>query len=120
VDPAVLRRLCAHGEIADLIWQTPDDLAAEHRRAFDAAILAFHAGNTERAERLWQEVETIWSHARAASYSALKLLQHSGITRFAPVKPQRWVVASFEHHCGPHGLPDSHIHNIVVARLTTG
>jgi len=33
--------------------------------------------------------------------------------------PQRWLVASFEHHCGPHGLPRPHIHNIVVA-LTSG
>jgi hypothetical protein len=37
-----------------------------------------------------------------------------------PVKPQPWVIASAEHHCGPHGLPVApHIHNIVVA-LTAG
>jgi hypothetical protein len=41
-------------------------------------------------------------------------------TPYSPVKPQRWVVASFEHHCGPHGLPHPHVHNIVVTGLTTG
>ena len=34
--------------------------------------------------------------------------------------PQRWLAASFEHHCGPHGLPRPHIHNIVVVALTKG
>ena len=48
------------------------------------------------------------------------LLQAAGLTRFSPVKPQRWVIASFEHHCGPHGVAHPHIHNIVVAALTTG
>jgi hypothetical protein len=50
----------------------------------------------------------------------MELLQASGLTRFSPVKPQRWVIASFEHHCGPHGLLHPHIHNIVIAGLTTG
>jgi hypothetical protein len=44
----------------------------------------------------------------------------SSLTRFAPVKPQRWVIASFEHHCGPHGLAHPHVHKIVVTSLTTG
>ena len=39
---------------------------------------------------------------------------------FSPVKLQRWVVGSFEHHCGPHGLPEPHVHNIVLTDLTTG
>jgi hypothetical protein len=30
------------------------------------------------------------------------------------------VVASFEHHRGPHGLPHPHVHNIVITALTTG
>jgi len=29
------------------------------------------------------------------------------------------VVASFEHHTSPHGLPHPHIHNIAVTSLTT-
>ena len=45
-------------------------------------------------------------------------MQDAGLTRFSPVKPQRWVVASFEHHCGPHGLPSPHVHNIVFSDLT--
>jgi hypothetical protein len=42
-------------------------------------------------------------------------MQNTGLTRFAPVKPQQWVVASFEHHTSPHGLPRPHIHNIVLS-----
>jgi hypothetical protein len=38
---------------------------------------------------------------------------------FAPVKPQHWVVASFEHHTSPHGLPRPHIHSVALLRLTT-
>jgi hypothetical protein len=44
----------------------------------------------------------------------LEFMQGTGLTRFAPVKPQRWVVASFEHHTSPHGLPRPHVHNIVL------
>lgn len=120
VDGAVLRRMCAHGEIADIIWEAPDDLTAEHRRVFNAAMQAFQAGSPERAERLWQDVQAVWSRAWVANYAALEFLQRSGIARFAPVKPQRWVVASFEHHCGPHGLAHPHVHNIIDASLTTG
>ena len=29
-------------------------------------------------------------------------------------EPQHWVVASFEHHTSPHGLPRPHIHNIAI------
>jgi hypothetical protein len=47
------------------------------------------------------------------------LMQAAGLTRFAPGRPQRWVIASFEHHCGPHGIPHRHIHNIVITALTT-
>jgi hypothetical protein len=31
-------------------------------------------------------------------------MQGTGLTRFAPVKPQHWVVAAFEHHTSPQGL----------------
>src|SRR6266567_4036946 len=80
VDNTTLRRLSAHGEIADLIWEPRGELAAEHGQ----------------------------------------LLQDAGLSRFSPVKPQRWVAASFEHHHGPHGLPHPHVHNIVITALTTG
>jgi hypothetical protein len=49
----------------------------------------------------------------------LEFMQGAGLTRFAPVKPQHWVVASFEHHTSPHGLPRPHVHNIVLTSLTT-
>jgi hypothetical protein len=120
VDNVTLRRLAADGKIADLVWEAPEDLAAEHSHAFHAAMQAYHAGQVELAEQHWQGLQTIWSRAWTANYAALELLQNAGITTFSPVKPQRWVIASFEHHCGPHGLQRPHVHNIVPTRLTTG
>jgi hypothetical protein len=120
VDNATLRRLAANGKIADLVWEAPEQLAAEHGQAFNAAMQAYHKGHSELAEQHWQELQAIWSRAWAANYAALELLQNAGITTFSPVKPQRWVVASFEHHCSPHGFPHPHVHNVVITRLTTG
>ena len=120
VDNGTLRRLAADGKLADLVWEAPEQLAAEHGQAFQSAMQAYHTGDSELAEQQWQQVQTIWSRAWAANYAALELLQNPGITTFSPVKLQRWVIASFEQHCGPHGLPHPHIHNIVLTRLTTG
>jgi hypothetical protein len=120
VDTATLQRLCAHGDIADLVWEAPADLTAEHGELSLAALQAYWAGNLETGERLWQQAHAIWSRGWLANYEALKLFQAAGLTRFAPVKPQRWVIASFEHHCGPHGVTLPHVHNIVITSLTTG
>jgi hypothetical protein len=120
VDNATLRRLSAHGEIADLIWEPRGELAAEHGQLLQAAILAAQDGKPQTGQQLWQQVRAIWSVAWSANYEALKFLQDAGLRRFSPVKPQRWVVASFEHHRGPHGLPHPHVHNIVITSLTTG
>ena len=120
VDNATLRQLAAGGEIADLIWEAPDELTAEHGQVFQAAIRAYHAADSERADELWENVRAIWSQAWSANYAVLEFLQNTGLTRFSPAKPQHWVVASFEHHTSPHGLPRPHIHNIVVTSLTTG
>ena len=120
VDHVALRCLAADGKLADLVWEAPEDLAAEHSQAFQSAMQAYDTGHAALAEQHWLELQTIWSRAWAANYAALELLQNAGITTFSPVRPQRWVVASFEHHCGPHGLPHPHIHNIVLTRLTTG
>jgi hypothetical protein len=117
VDNATLRRLSVQSEIADLIWEPPEELAAEHDRFIQAAI---QAGKPKSAENLWQQVQAIWSLAWSANYAALNFLQHAGLTRFSPAKPQRWVIATFEHHRGPHGLPHPHIHTIVLTTLTTG
>jgi hypothetical protein len=65
-------------------------------------------------------LQAIWSRAWSANYAVLELMQGAGLTRFSPVKPQHWVVASFEHHTSPHGLPQPHVHNIVIGGLTTG
>ena len=120
VDSAVLRHLAAQGgEIADLIWEAPDELAAEHAQVFLAAMRAYNAGDSERAGRLWENLRAIWSQAWSANYAVLEFMQGTGLTRFSPVKPQHWVIASFEHHTSPHGLPRPHIHNIVLPSMTT-
>ena len=120
VDAATLRRLAGQGEIADLTWEAPDDVAAEHARVFQAAIAAYRAPEPARAERLWEEVQAIWSRAWAANCAALEFLQDAELSRFSPIKPQRWTAASFEHHTSPHGLPRPHVHNIVLTALTNG
>lgn len=119
VDNSALQRL-ARGDLADFTWEAPESFTAEHGRLGFAAIRAHHDGEQEEGERLWQQTQALWSRAWSANHQALGLLQAAGLTRFSPAKPQRWVIASFEHHCGPHGLPHPHIHNIVVAALTTG
>ena len=116
----MLRQLAGGSEIADLIWEAPDELVAEHAQVFQTAMRAYHAGDSQRAEQLWEDLRAIWSHAWSANYAVLELMQGTGLTRFSPVKPQHWVVASFEHHTSPHGLPRPHVHNIVIGGLTTG
>ena len=114
VDNATLRRLAAGSEIADLTWEAPDELTAEHGQAFQAAMRAHHAGDSQHANQLWENLQAIWSQAWSANYAALEFMQGTGLTRFGPVKPQQWVVASFEHHTSLHGLPRPHVHNIVL------
>ena len=104
VDNATLRQLAIRGEIADLIWEAPDEFTADHSQVFQNAIRAYHAADTEHAEELWGKVRAVWSQAWSANYAVLEFMQGTGLTRFAPIKPQNWVVASFEHHTSPHGL----------------
>ena len=113
-DGTTLRRLAGEGKLADLTWEAPDDIAAEHGRVFRAAIASHQAAELKSAEELWEKVEIVWSRAWSANYAVLEFFQDAGLSRFSPVKPQRWLAASFEHHCGPHGLLQPHIHNIVV------
>ena len=120
VDNAVLLHLVAGNEVADLTWEAPDELTAEHAQAFQAAMRAYHVGDSERAGQLWEDLRAIWSQAWSANYAVLEFMQGTGLTRFASVKPQHWVIASFEHHTSPHGLPRPHVHNIVLTSLTTG
>jgi hypothetical protein len=119
VDTATLQRLFGSGDVADLVWEAPADLTAEHGQLLLAAIQAHQAGKPETGERLWRRAHGLWAEAWSANNEALKLMQAAGLTRFAAVKPQRWVVASFEHHCGPHGLSHPHVHNLVATSLTT-
>ena len=120
VDDTTLRHLAGQSALADLTWEAPDDIATGHGRVLQAAIAAYQAAEPGLAEELWEQVQAVWSHAWSANYAVLEFLQDTGLSRFSPVKPQRWVAASFEHHCGPHGLPRPHIHNIVIASLTKG
>lgn len=120
VDLSVLRNICPGSEIADLVWEAPGDLAGEHNQAHQAAMQAYEIGNIEAAEYEWAKVQAAWSRAWAANCAATEFMQGAGLTRLSPVKPQRWVIASFEHHCGPHGFQRPHVHNIVVTTRTTG
>ena len=120
VDNAVLREMAAGSELADLTWEAPDPFTADHAQAFRDAMRAHLAGDAERAGQLWEDLRATWSQAWSANYAVLEFMQNTGLTRFALVKPQRCVVASFEHHTSPHGLPRPHIHNLVLTSLTTG
>jgi hypothetical protein len=97
-DKTTLLRLSGQGEIADLVWEAPADFTAEHGRLLTAAIQAHQSGNLKQGEHLWQQVMAIWQQAWSANHQALQLTQDAGLTRFSPAKPQRWVIASFEHH----------------------
>ena len=119
VDNAMLREMAVGSELADLIWEAPDQFTADHAQAFRDAMHAHLAGDAERADQLWENLQAIWSHAWSSNYAVLEFMQGTGLTRFSPVKPQHWMVASFEHHTSPHGLPRPHVHNIVLTSLTT-
>ena len=110
----------AHGDLADFVWEAPADFTADHGRLSLAAIRAYQDGEPDAGQQLWQQAATLWSRAWSANNQAIGLLQTTGLTRFSPDKPQRWVIASFEHHCSPHGVAHPHIHNIAVAALTVG
>jgi hypothetical protein len=115
VDNATLLRLSPRTGLADLAWEPPAELAAEHGQLCRAAIQAHLAGARQTGDRLWRQAQALWSLAWSANYQGLELLQEVGLTQFSPGQHQRWVIASFDHHRGPHGLPHPHIHNIVIA-----
>jgi hypothetical protein len=117
VGNATLLRLAGLGEIADLIWEAPAEFTAEHAQLGAAAIQARQSGRLQEGERLWEQLVALWSHAWSGNYQVLELMQEAGLTGFSPAKPQRWVIASFEHHTSPHSLPQPHIHNIAIPAL---
>ena len=118
VDNATLQRRAAGSEIADLTWEAPDELAAEHAQVFQDAMRASCRQLGARQPVLGGApgdlVAGLFGELRGA-----RVHQGTGLSLFSPVKPQHWVVASFEHHTSPHGLPRPHIHNIAVTSLTT-
>ena len=114
VDTAVLTAMCAGREIADLLWEVPADLTNPHNEVFHRAMRALETGDTPLAELHWRDLAAIWSHAWAANYDVLAYMQEVGLDRFEPDAPQRWIIASFEHHAGPHGIEAPHVHNIVI------
>ena len=74
-----LSDMCAHSDVADLIWEAPPELTAPHQQCFDAAMAAYQAQDTATAERHWQDLQASWSHAWAANLQAMDLMQHAGI-----------------------------------------
>jgi hypothetical protein len=120
VDPALLTELYGQREVADLIWEAPPSLSRRtHEEALRLATHGYTTVDLEMGELHWRNLETIWSQAWSANWDVLASMQERGLRRFSAVKPQRWVIASFEHHSGPHGVDLPYIHNIVVAPLTT-
>jgi hypothetical protein len=105
VDNATLLRLSGQGELADLIWEVPEEFTAEHGNVGMAALQAHLSGRLAEGERLWVQIAALWSHAWSTNYRTLGLMQHAGLPRFSRARPQRWVVASFEHHTQPARLP---------------
>ena len=66
VDGTTLRRLAGEGKLADLTWEAPDDIAAEHGRVFRGAIASHQAAEPKSAEELWEKVQAVWSRAWSA------------------------------------------------------
>jgi hypothetical protein len=116
-EDATFRNL-ARGQLADLIWEAPADFTRQHSELCLAAIQHHQAGHLEQGKQLWEDAQNLWSDAWSASSQALELIQQAGLTSFSPAKPQRWVIASFPHHSGPHGVAQPHVHNIVITELT--
>jgi hypothetical protein len=54
VDNAVLQDMAAGSELADLIWEPPDEFTADHAQAFRDAMCAHLAGDAGRASQLWE------------------------------------------------------------------
>jgi hypothetical protein len=52
-----------------------------------AAICAYQASDSERADELREKVRAIWSQAWSANYAVLKFLQGARLTRLSPVRP---------------------------------
>jgi hypothetical protein len=61
VDAAAVQQLSARGRLADLIWEAPADLTAEHGQLFRAAFQAYHAGQPEAVGQLWDKAQAVWS-----------------------------------------------------------
>ncbi len=99
VDDATLQRLAARSEIADLIWEAPDELTADHAEVFQAAMRAHHGGDSKRAEQLWEKLQAIWSQAWSANYRG---------------KFHVWGRAPHVRHANPvGGCPPQFAHRVV-------
>ena len=85
---AALRQMSVRAQLADLIWEAPADLTAEHGQLFRAAIQAYRAGQAEAAGKLWDQTRAMWSRAWAANLAALELMQNVGLVAMtAPIGP---------------------------------
>jgi hypothetical protein len=79
VDNSTLPHMAAGSEIADLIWEAPDQLVVEHGQLFQAATRAYHAADAERANEFWDKVRPVWSQAWSANYAVLEFMQGTGL-----------------------------------------
>jgi hypothetical protein len=77
---ADVRRLCASCrafQLADLIWETPRNLAARLFRQPSAPLTAA----APRPPAVLQQARTLWSQAWTATRAGLGLVRHAGVTR---------------------------------------
>ena len=119
-DNAVLRRLADGSEIADLTWEAPDELAAEHAQVFQDAIARL------QCRRIRARREALGGSRGRLVASLVGELRGTGVhaecgpepvfARQAPAMDGRLLRA-------PHQPPrprHPHVHNIVISGLTTG
>jgi hypothetical protein len=82
--------------IADLTWEAPDELTVRHAQAFQAAMRAYHVGDSERADQQWENFQAIWSQAWSANCVMLELCRawaRPGSRRSSPALGGRLVRA---------------------------
>ena len=103
VDNETLQHLAVGNEIADLTWEAPDELAAEHARAFNGR----HARSPDTGECRARRPALGGPPGRLVDTPGQRTTRCSSSCR-APVcpgsrrsSPSSWVVASFEHHTSP-------------------
>ena len=119
-DTATLQRLSAYGDIADLLWEAPGDLTAEHGQLLLAAIQAYQTGQREKKRA------TLAAGAGSLASGVVGELRGTQALSGRRPDPVRCGQAPalgdrlLRAPLRPARRFPSHIHNIVITSLTTG